>query len=226
MLSVTSQCIEYRLIPSAAFMRNFVISDPPASFSLFLAKPLSRVHQAVAFNNALPPTGGNRFFGQALRFVLDHPEQQKVAISMINGLYALVLIHGPPGTGKTFVIAQAMLLRNALGCTEKLARDRTIHYYTVITAMTNHDVINAASALYAAGVKGFKLVMAEDTYELAKEEGSPILEEMDAKKIILRPRNIFKEHGNDKEGASKKIRDLIRGSKFLIMTVHSPYGYS
>ena len=98
-----------KLIISATMMRNFVSSDPPARFSIFLQKAFILAYvEKGTFNNTLRATGGKRFFDQTIELPEKCSRQQKVAIRCINGRYVMSLIHGPPGTGKTEVIAEAL----------------------------------------------------------------------------------------------------------------------
>ena len=103
-----------------------------ATFSLFLQTPLAQAHLGKTWNNTLPPSEGFRRLQNHIQSLHMDNESgqtgtQKVAISDINGTNVMSLIFGPPGTGKTAVIAKAMQLRNGYRHPGQDTR-----YYTVV----------------------------------------------------------------------------------------------
>src|SRR5271163_4484531 len=126
------------LMARAEFMRNFLLSNPPAMFTAFLGSQVSRAHIGKEFDNELTPYAGCRNFNaQARPFAVDHDltNAQQQAIEQINGLRVMPSIHGPPGAGKTTLIAWAMKARDTTGLGS---------HHTAIVAETNLATINLA----------------------------------------------------------------------------------
>ncbi|KAJ3164950.1 hypothetical protein HDU88_004931 [Geranomyces variabilis] len=83
-----------------------------------------------------------------------NPSQLKAVTTMLCAEKPLTLIHGPPGTGKTFAITAAV----AASITS------TEHHFYVLTCQTNAATRNLAVTLLKRGVSDFKIVVSDDFF--------------------------------------------------------------
>ena len=111
---------------------------------------------------------------KASRDYTDLESAQAKAVAAINDSSSpLVSIHGPPGTGKTHCIGQALKKRS------EDARANNPRDLTLCLAMTNEAAVNMAATLFKMDVKYMRLCMGENTLALGKKdlEGLEMLKE-------------------------------------------------
>ncbi|KAJ3185153.1 hypothetical protein HDU87_002720 [Geranomyces variabilis] len=89
-----------------------------------------------------------------------NPSQLKAVAAMLSAEKPLTLIHGPPGTGKTFAITAAV----AASITS------SEHHFYVLTCQTNAATRNLAVTLLKRGVTDFKIVVSDDFFVEWHEE--------------------------------------------------------
>jgi hypothetical protein len=133
--------------------------------------------------------------------------RQLRAVTKINSLDSAVLIHGPPGMGKTFGIAAALKNRvppppRAIGAAREM---------TVILTISNHAAINVAKALMDRNIIGFKLTMSRSAFDIATKGGNKDLIKLsDAKKVWLPHEAIEEAKRDPKRSATKRHKDVVR----------------
>ncbi|KAI9106238.1 hypothetical protein DFS34DRAFT_55887 [Phlyctochytrium arcticum] len=83
-----------------------------------------------------------------------NPSQKKAVNAMLRAQRPLTLIHGPPGTGKTFAITAAVAA----------SISSPDHHFYVLTCQTNAATRNLAVTLLKRGVSDFKIVVSDDFF--------------------------------------------------------------
>jgi hypothetical protein len=139
--------------------------------------------------------------------------QQMKAIEAINSK-PFAIIHRPPGTGKTYVIAEALRLRNPDHYRKSNPKD-----ITLIVTMSNHAAINVAYTLYKSGVTGFSLVISNRAFDILIASGSKELQELLDNKLLWQPEDIQEESRQSGHDANRARKNSIRKVNILVMTV-------
>ncbi|KAI8819740.1 P-loop containing nucleoside triphosphate hydrolase protein [Fimicolochytrium jonesii] len=83
-----------------------------------------------------------------------NPSQTKAVNTMLSAQKPLSLIHGPPGTGKTFAITAAVAA--SISSAE--------HHFYVLTCQTNAATRNLAVTLLKRGVSDFRIVVSDNFF--------------------------------------------------------------
>jgi len=141
---------------------------------------------------------------------------QLLAVGKINSLDSVALIHGPPGTGKTFGIAAALKNRvppptRASGAAREI---------TVILTISNHAAINVAKALMDKNIIGFRLTMSRSAFDIATKGGNKDLIRLtDAQKVWLPHQAEDMARTDPRRSAVKMHKDVLRQNNILVLTV-------
>jgi hypothetical protein len=137
---------------SAEGQRTLIILGALQGRSTIADKPFFRAIWLPHEPSAWPAGPSSRSCDVPVYFSRPLNNAQKVAVAAILSSKPITVIHGPPGTGKTTVIAAAVM---SLGISS--ARDRTVW----LVAQSNVAVKNIAEKLASVDFLGFKLIVSK-----------------------------------------------------------------
>jgi hypothetical protein len=200
------------LIYYSNFLQGFIRKEPSQKHSDFISSTFFK-----AFNQKFeaPSIAAVQHILEAQTPDISVLETQQVkAIEAINSSKPFAVIHGPPGTGKTHVIAEALRLRNPDHYRKSNPKD-----ITLIVTMSNHAAINVTYTLYKSGITGFSLVISNHTFDILITSGSKELQELLDNKLIWQPEDIQEQSRQIGHDANRAQKNSIRKVNILVMTV-------
>ena len=144
--------------------------------------------------------------------IILNPSQQE-AVDAINSLQSTVAIHGPGGTGKTFVASEA-LARRDYSHASKSPKD-----ITLFAATTNVAALNIAMALSKrSGMPHFRLIVSRTVVSYYSDTEREFYNHLCETDHIWDPGAILEASKKSKEVRDNNKRKL-KGSHILIGTV-------
>jgi hypothetical protein len=213
--SVTCTLIIFLITFRSTIVQSFLRQEPSQRHREFTESKMFQL--LTAKSDAYPlPSSQYPHIAQAQAPVESELDPGQLrGVRQLNSLQSAVLIHGPPGTGKTFGIAAA--LKNRVHPPRIPEAPREI---TVIVTVSNHAAINVAKALVDRNVIGFKLGMSGSAFDIAMNSGNRDLIKLHEAQKVWLPEDIHNQATRDqKRTATKMQKDVLRQLKVIVMTV-------